>query len=458
MLFSRRDLVKIILPLIIQQAFAVTIGLADGMMVSSAGEAAVSGVSLVSSLDLLLIYTFGALASGGAIVVSQFLGNNDLDLARSAAKQLIYACTFVALIVTTTVIAFRYPLLNALFGKTDAEVMKNAQSYFFFAALSFPFLAIYDAGAATFRAMGNSMISMTTSFAMNIINVAGNAILIYGFKMGATGAAIATLFSRAVGAVIITVLLHNKKNAIYIEKLLSFRPNFTIIKSILRVGIPNGIENSMFQFGKLLTQTVISALGTATIAANAVANTLVSFQYMPGTAIGLAMITVVGRCVGAEQKEQAKKYSRILIGTTYAALWLVILIMMIFAKPIIGVYDLSAESSALAYKLMLYHSICAALIWPLGFTLPNALRAASDVKFTLIVSVFSMWVFRVALGYYMALETVNVFGLFSFGGLGLGAMGVWIAMTVDWVFRVVFFLIRYLTGKWLTVYKPIKKS
>lgn len=457
MLFSRKGLFKIIFPLIIQQTLAVTIGMIDSIMVASAGESAVSGVSLINTLDLLLIYVFSAIAAGGAIIISQFLGKKDNDIARDSAKQLIYATTFVAFILSVIVLAIRYPLLDLLFGDVEADVMANAHSYFFYMILSFPFLGLYDAGAAIFRAMGNSTISMLASLFMNILNVIGNAILIYGFDMGAAGAAIATLFSRIVGSVAILILLHNKKNIIYVEKMHHFRPDFRIIKSILKVGIPNGLENSMFQFGKLLTQSLISSMGTAVIAANAVAHNLATFQYMPGGAIGLAMITVVGRCVGAEEKEQAKKYSRLLIGITYFCLWAIVIVTCIFAYPIIGVYDISSESSGLAHKLIIFHAISAAIIWPIAFTLPSAFRSASDVKFTLFASVFSMWVFRVAMSYVLALDSVNILGL-SFPGFGLGVMGVWIAMILDWIFRTIVFLIRYLSGKWLTKYKPFVKS
>ena len=452
MLFSRRGLVKIILPLIAQQALSVMVGLIDSMMVASAGDAAVSGVSLINTLDILLIYAFSALAAGGAVVVSQFLGRGDKALARSSAKQLIYSATFVATVITVIVLILRGPLLSVLFGDVEADVMGHAQSYFFFAALSFPFLALYDAVAALYRAMGKTSITMYVAILMNVINVIGNAIFIYGFEMGAAGAAISTLFARLIGSAIILIMIHSKKNEIYVEKIFRYRPDFAIIRQILRIGVPNGIENSMFQFGKLLTQSLISSLGTVTIAANAVAHTLATFQYMPGGAIGTAAITIVGRCVGAEEKEQAKKYSKILLALSYASLLLIVILTFILAKPVINLYGLTSESSDMALKLILYHGICAAVIWPTAFMLPSCFRAASDVKFTLVVSMISMWVFRVALSYPLALESFNIFGV-TFPGLGLGAMGVWIAMTVDWLFRAILFAYRHLSGKWLTKYR-----
>ena len=453
-LFSNKELFHIILPLILQQVLAVTIGMVDTLMVSSAGEAAVSGVSLVNSLDTLLVIAFGALVSGGAVVVAQFLGQKNREGALSSAKQLLYSSTAVALAITVIGLLLHNFLLNLLFGDVEPDVMQNAKDYFIWVAFSFPFLAINNAGGAIYRVMGNSM--MLISVMMNILNAGGNAVLIYGFGLGATGAAISTLFARIVGTVVTLSLLRSHKNTVYVDKYLDYKPDFRIIKEILRIGVPNGIENSMFHFGKLLTQSLISSMSTAAIAANAVAAALANYQYMPGTAMANTMVTVVGRCVGAEEKGQAKRYSRILISATYVCLWVVVLVTFFIAKPVIGIYDLSPEGSEIAYDLIIYHAICAALIWPAAFTLPSALRAASDVRFPLVVSMFSMWTFRVALSYVFSLEVVNVFRLFSFPGLGLGPLGVWVAMTVDWVFRTIFFVIRYLSGKWLTIYKGLK--
>jgi len=452
MLFSRRNLFNIILPLIIQQTLNVMVGMIDSMMVASAGEAVVSGVSLVNTLDVLLINLFSSLVTGGAVVVSQYLGKKDMYLVRNSAKQLIYVATGFATVLSLIVLIIRMPLLSLLFGHVAPDVMSSAQDYFFYIALSFPVLALYTAGTALFQSMGNSLLPMLISLLTNVINVIGNAILIYGFHMGAAGAAIATLFARGIGAIIIVILLHNKKNVIYIEKLFHYKPNVRIIKDILRLGVPTGIESSMFHFGKLLTQSLISSMGTAAIAANAVAHNMATFQYMPGNAIGLATTTIVGRCIGAKEKEQAKKYAKILLGITYVCLWFVVLITCLFSKQIIGLFNLSATASDIANKLIIYHALVAAVIWPIAFALPSSFKAASDVKFTLWVSLFSMWVFRVALGYVFAFKDIPLFGT-SIPGLGLGIFGVWFAMTVDWVFRTILFAYRYLSGKWLTKYK-----
>ena len=450
-LFSGRALFNIIFPLIIQQILSITIGTADSMMVSYAGEAAVSGVSLVNTLDTLLVLVFTSLVSGGSVVVSQALGRKDPSEARAAAKQLYCVTTVIAIVLSAIVIVFRRPVLRLLFGSVEADVMESALGYFFFVALSFPLLAMDSAAAACFRAMGNSMVSLMVSLMMNLINLGGNALFILVFEWGAVGAAVATLIARVAGATVLTILLHSKKNDVYLERILDYKPDFRVIRSILHIGVPNGIENGMFQFGKLLTQTLISTMPTVAIAANAVANTLANIQYMTGAAFSNTMITVVGRCIGAQEKEQAKRYSRLITALEYMALFIMALITVIFAKPLIAVYNLSPDSAALAHRLILYHSVCAVLVWPIAFTLPSTFRASSDVRFPLVVSMFSMWAFRVALSYIFSLETVSLFGLFTFSGLGMGVMGVWVAMTVDWLFRTVMFIWRYLSGKWLTV-------
>lgn len=446
MLFTNRDLSKIIIPLLIEQVLAVTIGMLDTVMVASAGEAAVSGVSLVDSVNLLMSYIVGALASGGAITISQLLGAGNKEYANKAVKQLIWVVLLAASTVMIIMLTFRKSLLSLIFGSIEAEVMANAQIYFLFTALSYPFLALYNAGAAIFRAMGNSKISMRASLIMNVINLGGNALLIFVFKMGAAGAAIATLFARMVGASIMMYLVHNKKLEVYAHRLLHWKPDWHLIKRICGIGIPNGLENGMFQFGKVITQSLISSFGTIQIAANAAASGLSSIQYTPGGALGLTMVAVVGRCIGAGQTEQAKKYARKLLLIAYSIVGTFCVVMAIFSKPLVGLYGLSPESTDLARNLFLLHCVAACTVHPTAFCLTNSFRAASDVRYTMIISMISMWIFRVGLSY--------VFGRY----MGMGVMGVWYAMVCDWTFRAIIFGARFIRGTWLTKYKALKTN
>ncbi|MBQ8401096.1 MAG: MATE family efflux transporter [Clostridia bacterium] len=306
MLFSRRDLIRILIPLALQGILSVAIGMVDSMMVSNKGEAAFAGVSLVGSLDTVLITLFGALTSGGSVILAQAMGRGDQKHACNAAKQLIYASAAVAAAITVTVLVFRVPLLRLLFGEVEESVMHNALSYFTIVSLSFPLLAIENSISAAFRAQGDSITTLKTSIFMNLLNIGGNALLIYGLDLGAAGAALATLFSRWIGASLLLRIAHDTRRYIHVEHIFHYRPDFSIIRSILQIGVPNGIENSMFQLGRLMTTSLVSSLGTVAIAANAATLSLANFQYTVGGAVQSTMVAVVGRCVGAKEKKQAR--------------------------------------------------------------------------------------------------------------------------------------------------------
>lgn len=435
-MFSKEDLKKLIFPLIVEQLLAVTIGIADAVMVASVGQSAISGVSLVDSVNLLLINILAALATGGAVVASQRLGRSEPWRACTAAKQLIFSCGVLAALLAALALIFRGALLGVLFGSVEADVMRNAQTYFFFSALSYPFIAIYNAGAALFRTMGNSRISMLTSAGMNLINVAGNAILIFGFSMGVAGAAIATLVSRIIGSAAMVALLRRPSGVIFVRDWRQFRLDFGMIKSIFRIGIPTGLENGMFQIGKVLVSSLVATFGTAAVAANSVAGNIGSFAIIPGSAIGLAMITVVGQCVGARDYAQARAYTKKLMFIAYTGTAALNLLVIALCRPIVGIYDLPAETAALAVQLLLWHSVFCMAIWPAAFTLPNALRAGNDVRFTMTVSVFSMWTFRIVFSYILG------------RWLEMGVLGVWIAMFIDWIFRMILFIWRFHGHRW----------
>lgn len=430
-MFSRKDLIKLIIPLIIEQALAVTVGMADGMMVARVGEAAVSGVSLVDSINVLLIGLFGALATGGAVVSAQLLGHKEQKKACKSGEQLILVTFILSLVIMAITLLGRSTVLNFLFGHVEPDVMGNALTYMFYTSLSFPFIAMYNACAALFRSMGNSKTSMKIALLMNIINIVGNSILIFGFGMGVAGAAIATLVSRIFAAVTMMILLKNKDLALHIGKLQEFRLNKDMIKKILRIGVPNGMENSVFQVGKIMVQGIVAGLGTSAITANAIAGTVGGLGVLPGSAIGLALITVVGQSVGACDYDAVKFYTRKLMKAAYMIMIGLNIIIIFIIPLILKAYNVSDETAGIASELLTYYCILAALIWPTAFALPNALRAANDVKFTMWVSMISMWVWRIGFSYILAI-------IFDFG-----LLGIWIAMTIDWLCRTICFVIRF---------------
>lgn len=436
-LFSNKALKHLIIPLIIEQFLAVLVGMADSVMIASVGESAVSGVSLVDNIMVLLINIFAALATGGAVVAGQYLGRKKKEHGCKAANQLVWFVTICSLVITAIVYLLRSVILHTVFGQIDADVMGHANIYLLIVAASIPFIALYNSGAAIFRAMGNSKVPMKVSILMNLINVSGNAILIFGFHRGTEGVAIPTLVSRMVAALLIIGLLCSKKQDLYVEKQLRFKPDFKMIKRILNIGVPNGLENSMFQLGKIMVLSLVSTFGTYAIAANAVAGAVGMFQILPGMAISLAITTVVAQCIGAGEMEQAKYYTKKLLKFSYICMIITVALIILLLPAIMRLYNLSDVTAAETKKILIFHGFFVATVWPIAFNLPNTFRAAGDVKYSMWASIFSMWVFRIICSY--------IIGKY----LGIGVFGVWIAMIIDWFFRAILFLHRYRTGKWM---------
>lgn len=445
-LFTNKALKKLIWPLLLEQLLALTVGLMDTVMVSSLGETAVSGVSLVDMINVLFLNVFAALGTGGAVVAAQLLGAKDRRRACVSAGQLYFVVTIISLTLSAVLLAVRAPLLRLLFGAVEDSVMRSALTYFTISIFSFPLLAIYNAGASLFRAQGNSRVSMLIAALVNAVNIIGNALMIYGLHQGVAGAALASLFARGVAAVAITVLLLDPAHTVSLRCGKAFRPDGALIGRILSIGIPNSLENSLFQLGRVLVVSMITLFGTTQIAANAVANNLDSIGILPGQAINLAMITVVGQCVGAGDAQQVRRMAKKLLRITYAALGATCLATCLLCPLILRAYQLSADSLALALALVLIHCLCAIPLWPPSFTLPNALRAAGDVRFPMVCAIASMALLRLGGGYVLSVQ------------LQLGAIGIWIAMVADWICRTVCFSLRFRSSKWLTFAPTLRRA
>ena len=434
--FSNRALKRLIVPMINEQFLAILVGMSDSIMVATVGEHAVSGVSLVDNIFILLIYLFAALATGGAVVMGQYLGQNKHEKANRAVNQLILFTALFAICIMIGLYLARNLILHRVFGAIEANVMEASKTYLLIVSASIPFIALYNAGAAVFRTMGNSKVPMYLSMMMNAINVGGNAILIFGFGMGVAGAATSTLVSRVISAVAIILLLCSPEHLLHLERPFSFKLDFGMLKKIAYIGIPNGLENGMFQLGKIMVLSMITGFGTAAIAANAVSNIIATFQVLPGMSVGMAVITVCSRCVGAGDYEAARYYTRKILKLVHILIIVFSVTTLVALPGIMHLYNLSDDAMTFTKQIIWYHGICCMLIWPEAFTLPNTLRAASDVKFCMILSIISMWVFRIAFSYIIAVR------------MGMGVLGVWIAMTVDWAVRAVLFIIRYRGKRW----------
>lgn len=436
-LFTNQDLFKLFLPVIIEQFLEYLVGLADSIMVAHVGESAVSGVSLVDFVMALLISLFAALSTGGAVIAGQYLGKGQPEESREAANQLVWFAGAVSIVIMIIIYLLKPFILNGLFGQITNEVRQNANIYLMITALSIPFLALYNAGAAVFRTMGNSKLPMKVMLAMNIAHAIGNAILIYGFHFGTAGVALPTLLTRVAAAVIIIALALNKKQSIYLKKSLKHRFNWSMIKRILGIGVPYGLENGLFFLGRIIILSLVASFGTAAIAANAVSGTIVMFQVLPGIAIGLGLTVVISRCAGAGDYEQAKYYTKKIMGIMYAANVLCSAMVLALLPVILNVYGLSETATSLTRQIVWWHAVFTILIWPLAYTLPVTFRATGDAKFPMFVGILTMFLCRIALAYLLGIY------------FNMGMFGTWVAMFIDWIVKAVIFVYRYISGRWM---------
>lgn len=436
-LFSNQMLRKLLIPIILEQVLTALMGTVDTMMVSNVGSAAISAVSLVDSINVLIIQAFSALAAGGAIVCAQYMGQRNKEMCNKSARQVLFIISAISVCITAVCLVFQMPLLQFVFGEVDAAVMRNSRIYFFYTALSFPFIALYDAGASIFRAQENTKGPMTISVISNVLNIAGNAILIWGFHMGVTGAAIATLGSRVFCAVMVLVQLRRKNQPITVRGYLQIRPDWKMIRRILSLGIPSGVENSMFQLGKLAIQSTVSTLGTTAIAAQAMTNILEGLSGIAAMGVGISLMTVVGECLGAGRKDEAVYYVKKLCVVGEVILIAGCLLVFAITKPVTILGGMEAASAAMCFEMTCWITVVKPLVWLMAFIPAYGMRAAGDVRFSMITSCVTMWTFRYCLCVFLIRK------------MGFGPMGVWIGMFADWTARSIIFGIRFHSRKWL---------
>ena len=435
--FTNKLLWALFIPLLIEQALEFFVGLADSMMVASLGEVAISGVSLVDFLVQLLIFSFSALATGGAVIAGQYLGNDEREKACDASNQLVWFTTILAILMAVLVLFFKSFLINVFFGQIDQDVFDTANIYLSYMAISIPFIAIYNCGAAIFRTMGNARLPMLIMFVCDILNVIGNAILLFVFGFGVEGVAIPTVLARALSAFVMLYFVLQEKYDLHIRKTLRHKFDWALLKKVLNVGIPYGIENGLFQLGRVLILSLVSTFGTMAIAANSVGYAIGIFSVLPGFAINLGLTAVISRCVGHNDYEQAKYYNKKILINVFLAHLFVNVIIFALLPFLLQAYDLSPTTASMASEMIIWHGIFAIVIWPIAFTLPTTFRGAGDARWPMAVSLSVMFICRIGLSYVIA------------DFLGIGVFGTWIAMFIDWYVRAGFYIYRYFSGKWM---------
>ena len=438
-MFSNRMICSLLIPVVLEQLLNSIMGTADTMMVSNVGSAAISAVSLVDSINVLVIQAFSALAAGGAIICAQYIGQRNKEKANESARQVLFIITAISVAVSLICLVFQKPLLRLIFGLVEPAVMRASETYFFYTALSFPFIAAYDSAASIFRAQDNTKGPMIISMISNVMNIAGNAVMIWVFHMGVAGAALSTLISRIFCAVVVIIQLRKEREGqeIVVRDYFEIRPDWSMIRRILGLGIPSGIENSMFQLGKLAIQSTVSTLGTAAIAAQAMTNILENLNGIAAIGVGVGLMTIVGQCLGAGRQDEAVYYIKKLC--VIAEVIIIISCLGVFAltKPITILGGMEKESADMCFHMVMWITIVKPLVWIMAFIPGYGLRAAGDVKFSMIVSCCTMWACRFCLCVFL----IRV--------MGFGPMGVWIGMFADWTLRGIIFTWRFHSRKWL---------
>ncbi|SDA40076.1 MATE family efflux transporter [Methanobrevibacter millerae] len=436
-LFSNKALLYLFIPLLIEMSLEFFVGLADSIMVASLGEAAISGVSLVDFLMQLLIFSFSALATGGAVIAGQYLGDKKPDNARDASNQLVWFSAISSAVFMVIVILLRSLFIGVLFGHIEADVWTNADIYLTIVALSIPFIAIYNAGAALFRTTNNASLPMKVMAFCDILNVIGNAFCIYYLGWGVEGVAIPTVLSRLLSALIILHFVLDENYELHIKRTLRHKFDWKVLTNVLNVGIPYGIENGLFQLGRILVLSIVSTFGTMAIAANSVGYSIGIFSVLPGFAINLGLTAVISRCVGANDYEQAKYYNKKIILIVFISHIIINVAIFVLLPFILEVYQLSSQTAAMTTEMVIWHGIFAVIIWPIAFTLPSTFRGAGDSKSVMYISLAVMFTCRIALSYVIA------------DWMGVGVFGTWIAMFIDWYVRAAIYVYRYFSGKWM---------
>ncbi len=460
-LFTNKALLLLILPIVVESALSMSLGMIDGLMASyaksGAGDDVLTAITDVDQISNLLIQLFAAFGTGGAIITSQFLGAGKAEEANKSAKQLIVVMLTLALVVMTLCLTLNNQIIGLLFGGAGQSTLENAYIYFYIIAASFPFLAIFNSCAALLRAQRKSMNTMLSGIISFFLNIGFNALFIYGCNLGIAGVALGTLLARIFPAFFTLFLLGRKDNIVRIKIFEKFRFDWGQLKKIFRLGVPSGIESSLFQLGKILVIVFISiesynvfldgnilnfAAGNVTnynTAANSVAYNINTLSSVVGNGINTSLLTIIGQAVGTGDMKCVKYYIKKMLLVAYAGNAVCVSVVWGFSPVLLNFYNISGEARAIAWNCL---NMCLAVqfvTYPLSFGLPAVLKATSDVKYVMFAAVTSMILMRVGLCYILTCD---------WAGAHMGAVGLWIGMISDWGLRSIFFGARTLSGRW----------
>lgn len=438
-IFTDKMIFDLVFPVFIQQVMSAVIKITDTIMVSYVGEAAVAGISFITTLDNLVNNFLFALAIGGSVVVSQYIGRNDLEKGCDAVKNMLYSIVPIAIVACLIMFAFQIPILQVLLGAVEKDVFQSAQIYFSLALFSYPFYAMFYTASAVLRAMRDTRLVMLCTVSMLALNLALKVLLIYVLKLGVLGAGVSMLTSAAVVGIIMVIMLCNTSRKVHVKNIFQVELDFKMIKRILSVGVPNGIENGLFQFGQLTLQRLTATFGTVALAANAIVKELNPISFVITKSFQNSIVTIVGQCMGAGEQEEAAMYTKHILKVCYILSLFVNLVCIVFNPQLVSLFGLSSEVNEIASSIFYVYCIGAIFFYPTSYMLPNALRGAGDTKYTMVVSMMTMFGLRIGMAYVLG------------QWLGLGLLGIWLAMQIDWIARSAFFVGRFLRGKWKSI-------
>ncbi len=445
----RKDVIKLTVPVILEQTFVVLMGVINTIMAGHLGKEAVSAVGMVDSVNNIFIAFFSALAVGGTVVVAQYAGRGSLGSANEAARHTLYAGFVLSLFITVVLFIFRHSVVSLLFGGAESTVIGYSMVYLQITLPTYPLIAITAIACGVLRGAGDTRTPMKVTIIMNFLNVILSYFLIYGLHIrtahlsisipayGIKGAALGIAAARTIGTALILFTLFKGSKLIKLTIDRHFKLDISMLKAIFGVGIPASVESLLFNGGKLITQIFVVGMGTASIAANYIGGSLFGLINIPGTAISIAATTLVGQHMGRQEKEEAKGMIVYLTKAAGICLFVMCAAIFPFSNFLPSLYTDNGDVIRITGDLLKTAVASMPLFWVVSFIIPAGLKGAGDAKFTMYVSVFSMWAFRITLGYILGVP------------LKLGVIGVWLGMYIDWMVRGIFFYMRLRRGKWL---------
>ena len=442
--FNAASLLRFALPNIAMMMLLSMYTIVDGMFISRfAGTTALSAINMSYPLNCLQMATGIMLGTGGSAIIARRQGEGRTDEARRNFTMLIAVALGIGLIFAVFGNLFLNPILRLL-GTSELQ-WADCRIYTRIQLVFAPMLFLQTAFQTLFVTAGKPGLGLLTSVGGGITNVVLDGLFMGPMNMGVAGAAIATLGSRVISAVVVFAFLHNPSQEIAVRDYLHIRPDGRRIMRILSLGIPNGIENAMFQFGKLAIQSTVSTLGTIAIAAQAMTNILENLNGIAGIGIGIGMMTVVGQCLGAGRKDEAIYYIKKLTAVAEIVIIASCALVFLATKPVTILGGMEPESAKMCLYMVGWITVVKPIVWTLAFIPAYGMRAAGDVRFSMILSCISMWAFRVTLCIYLC--RVH----------GFGPIAVWIGMFTDWTIRGIVFTFRFMGRRWLA-HKVVEKT